>query len=125
MARPADAEQAVSLVRLTGLDGGDVGFFRIVAVLTVVLGSLVVAILVLSARFAADVDPVERTLACCVLAIESLISASAVVVGLLGHHSLPFALTAAAFPPIVLAIVKCWPHREAEELEVGYNGEHA
>jgi hypothetical protein len=124
-ARTGDAEQAASLLRLTGLDGGDVGFFRIVAGLVVVLGTLLVAILVLTARFAAGVDPVERTLACCVLAVESLVSGTAVVLGLLGHRSLPFALTAAALPAIVLAIVKCWPHREAEEREVGYNGDHA
>jgi hypothetical protein len=122
--RADDAEQAASLVQLSGLDGGDTGFFRLVAVLTVVLGILLVAVLVLAARFAADVDPVERTLACCVLGMEGLISGLAVVLGLLGHRSLPFALTAAALPAIVLAIVKCWPHREAEELELGYNGQH-
>ena len=122
--RAGDAEQASSLLRLSGLDGGDAGFFRLVAVLTVVLGTLLIAMLVLSARFAADVDPVERTLACCVLAVEGLVSGLAVVLGLLGHHSLPFALTAAALPAIVLAIVKCWPHREAEDQELGYNGSH-
>ncbi|MEQ1787697.1 MAG: hypothetical protein ABL966_11635 [Acidimicrobiales bacterium] len=120
--RAPDAEQAASLLRLSGLDGGDTGFFWLVAVLTVLLGSLVVAVLVLSARFAADTDPLERTLACCVLAIEALISGVAVVLGLLGHHSLPFALTAAALPALVLAIVKCWPHRDADELDLGYNG---
>jgi hypothetical protein len=124
VARPDDAEQAVSLVQLSGLDGGDTGFFRLVAVLTIVLGGLLVAVLVLGARFAADIDPVERTLACCILAVESLISGLAVVLGLLGHHSLPFALASAALPAIVLAIVKCWPHREAEEQELGYNGGH-
>jgi hypothetical protein len=122
--RADGAEQAASLVQLSGLDGGDTGFFRLVAVLTVVLGVLLVAVLVLAARFAADVDPVERTLACCVLGVEGLISGLAVVLGLLGHRSLPFGLTAAALPAIVLAIVKCWPHREAEDQELGYNGEH-
>jgi hypothetical protein len=24
----------------------------------------------------------------------------------------------------VLALVKCWPHREAEDPELGYNGSH-
>jgi hypothetical protein len=122
--RADEAEQASSLLRLSGLDGGDTGFFRLVAVLTVVLGTLLVALLELSARFAADVDPVERTLACCVLGVEGLVSGLAVVLGLLGHHSLPFALTAAALPVIVLALVKCWPHREAEDPELGYNGSH-
>jgi heme A synthase len=94
------------------------------AAATVVLGVLLVAVLAVTARFAADVDPVERTLACGVLAVEALISALAVVLGLLGNHSLPFALTAATFPVLVLAIVKCWPHREAEGPQVGYNDGH-
>lgn len=122
--RADGAEQAASLLQLGGLDGRDAGFFHLVAGLTVVLGGLLVAVLVLAARFAADVDPVERTLTCCVLAVEALISGVAVVLGLLGHHSLPFALTAAALPALILAIVKCWPHRDAEAQELGYNGTH-
>lgn len=123
--RADGAEQAASLIRLGGLDGRDASFHYLMAVLTVALGGLLLAVLVLAARFAADVDPVERTLTCCVLAVEALVSGIAVVLGLLGHTSLPFALTAAALPALVLGIVKCWPHREAEELELGYNGGHA
>jgi len=121
--RPAEAEQAVSLIRLTGIDG-DADFFRTMAVLALVLGLLLVAVLVLAARFAAGADPVERTLACCLLAVEALLAGVAVVLGLLGHRSLPFALTAATLPVLVLAIVKCWPHREADERQLGYNGGH-
>ncbi|MEO6318215.1 MAG: hypothetical protein ABIP36_05460, partial [Acidimicrobiales bacterium] len=47
--RPSDAEAATSLIRLTGLDGGDVGFFRVVAVSTLILGGLAVAVLTLAA----------------------------------------------------------------------------
>jgi hypothetical protein len=122
--QPAGAERATSLVQLSGLDGGDVDFFRLMAVLTVLLGGLLVVVLTLAAQYAAGVDPVRRTLACCVLAVEALISALAVVLGLLGHHSWPFAVTAAALPALVLAIVKCWPHREADEGQLGYNGGH-
>jgi hypothetical protein len=122
--RADGAEQAASILQLGGLDGRDAGFFHLVGALTLVLGGLLVAVLVLAARFAADVDPVERTLTCCVLAVEALIAGVAVVLGLLGHTSLPFALAAACLPALVLAIVKCWPHREAEGQELGYNGSH-
>lgn len=122
--RADGAEQAASLLQLGGLDGRDPGFFHLVAGLTVVLGGLLVAVLVLAARFAADVDPVERRLACCLLAVEALVAAVAVVRGLGGHLGLPFALTAAFLPPLVVAIVKCRPAREAGEQELGYNGTH-
>jgi len=108
--RPADAEQAASLVRLTGLDGRDVGFFRLAAGLTFVLGALLVVILVLAARFAADRDPLERVLASGVLAIEVVASlAAAVVVVVIGDDGLPFLLPALAFPVLVIALVTCWP----------------
>lgn len=122
--REAGAEQAASLVQLTGLDGRDSGFFPLMVAVIAVLGLLLVVLLVLTARFAAGADPVERTLACCVLALEALVAAVAVVLGLLGHRSLPFALTAAAFPPLVLALITCWPHDEAEGGQLGYNGGH-
>lgn len=122
--RPADMEPAVSLIQVSGLDGRDAGFFRLVGVLTVVLGVLLVAVLVLSARFAADVDPVERMLACGTLAVEALVAAAAAVAVVLGHDSPPFLLTAAAFPVLVVAMVTCWPHREADEQQLGYNDGH-
>ena len=61
--QPPDAEQAASLLRLSALDGRDSGFFNLIVVVTLVLGGLLVALLVLAARFAADTDPVERVLA--------------------------------------------------------------
>lgn len=122
--RPPDAEQAASLLRLSGLDGRDAGFFRLVGALTVVLGVLLVVVLVLAARFAADVDPVERRLASGVLAVEALVPAAAAGAVVLGHDSLPFVLTAALFPVLAVAGVTCWPHREAEEQQLGYNGGH-
>lgn len=107
--RPAGAEQAASLLRLTGLDGGDTGFFRLLAVLTLVLGGLVVLVLVLAARFAAAADPLERALACAVLALEAGLSGFALVLVVLGDRSLPVVLAAAALPVFVAAAITCWP----------------
>lgn len=122
--RPAGAEQAASLLRLTGLDGGDTGFFRLVAVLTVVLGGLLVLVLVLAARFAAGVDALERAMATAVLAIEAVLSGVALVLAVLGHRSLPFTLSAAALPLLVLATASCWPRPRAEQPHLGYNDPH-
>jgi hypothetical protein len=90
----------------------------------VVLGVLLVIVLALAARFAADVDPLERMLACGTLAVEALVSAAAAVAIVLGHDSPPFILAAAAFPVLVVAVLTCWPHREAEEEQLGYNDGH-
>jgi len=111
LGRPADAEQAASLLHLTGLDGRDVGFFRLVAGVTFVLGVLLVVVLALAARFAADADVVERTLASCVLGTEVVASITAgVLMVIFDDHSLPFLLPVAALPILVLALVRCWPH---------------
>lgn len=107
--RPAGAEQAASLLRLTGLDGGDTGFFRLLAVLTVLLGGLLVVVLVLAARFAAETDPRERVIACSVLVLEALLSSVAVVLVVLGDRSLPVVVSAAALPVLVAATMSCWP----------------
>ena len=115
--RPAGAEQAASLLRLTGLDGGDTGFFRLLAVLTVVLGGLLVVVLTLAARCAADVDPVERGMATAVLAVEVVVCGLAAALVVLGERSLPYTLTAAALPLLVAAVVTVWPPS-------GYNRRH-
>jgi hypothetical protein len=107
--RPADAEQAASLLRLSGLDGRDSGFFTIIVLVTLLLGGLLVALLALAARFAADTDPLERTFASGLLVIEAAASAgSGVVVGL-GFRHLGFVLPAAALPILVVAAVAAWP----------------
>lgn len=122
--RPQDMGPAVSLLEVSGLDGRDAGFFRLVGLLTLAFGILLVIILTLAARFAADVDPLERMLACGTLGVEALVSAAAAVAIVLGHDSPPFILTSAALPVLVVAILTCWPHREAEEQQLGYNGGH-
>jgi hypothetical protein len=122
--RPADTEQAASLLRLTGLDGGDAGFFRVLAVLTVVLGGLLLVVLMLATRFAADGDHLERMLAAAVLGLEALGSGVAIVLVGLGHRSLPFAAGAASLPVLVVAMVTCWPRGSAESSRVRYNDGH-
>jgi hypothetical protein len=106
--RPPDAEQAASLVRLSGIDG-DTGLFQLIALVTVVLGGLLVAALVLAARFAADVDLLERTLATVVLGAEVLASLGCWVLLVLGFRHLGFVLPALALPVLVVAMVATWP----------------
>lgn len=122
--RPPDSEQAASLLRLTGLDGGDAGFFRALAVLTVTLGGLLLVVLVLAARFAADRDRLERMLAAAVLGLEAVASGAAIVLVGLGHRSLPFLAGAAALPVLVLAAITCWPRASARSPSVRYNEGH-
>jgi hypothetical protein len=112
---PPDAEQAASLLRLSSLDGRDSGFFTLIVLATLVLGGLVVALLSLSARFAADTDPIERTFACGLLVLEVAASlGSAVVVGL-GFRHLGFVLPAASLPVLVVAAVAAWPRSPAPD----------
>lgn len=129
--RPADSEQAASILRLTGLDGGDTGFFRLLAILTLLLGGLLVLVLALAARFAAEADPRERVIACSVLSLEVALSLAAVVLVGLGDRSLPVVLPAAALPLLVAATASCWPGSRpggrsgsAKHLRLGYNEQH-
>lgn len=109
LGRPPDAEQAASLLRLTALDGDDSGFFTLVAVATVVLGTLLAATLSLAARCAADADPIERFVATAVLAIEAAASLVAVVLVALGFRHAGFVLPALALPILVAAVISAWP----------------
>ena len=114
---PADAEEAASLLHLSALDGRDSGFFTLIVLVTLVLGGLLVAMLTLAARFAADTDPVERALASGVLILEVGASlASGVVIGL-GFRHLGFVLPAAALPVLVVAAVAAWPRVPAPNRE--------
>jgi hypothetical protein len=111
--RPPDAEQAASLLRLSVLDGRDSGFFTLIVLVTLVVGGLLIAMLALAARFAADRDHVERILACGLLAFEVAASVGCVVVVTLGFTHLGFVLPALALPVLVVATVAAWP-READ-----------
>lgn len=115
LGRPADAEQAASLLRLSGLDGGDSGFFNLVVVVTVVLGGLLVTALVLAARFAADADPLERVLAAGLLALEAVASVVCGVLVALGFRHAGFVLPALALPVLLLATAAAWPRDGSAE----------
>jgi hypothetical protein len=111
--RPADAEQAASLVRIGGLDGRDAGFFHLMLGTTVIVGGLLAVVLALAARFAADEDPVERGIATAVLAAEGaggLVGLGYVVWGGTWWPLLPALL---ALPVLGLAIRSSWPRRAA------------
>lgn len=122
--RPPDGEHAASLLRLSGLDGRDVGFFRVVTGFTLVLALLLGVVLVLAARFAAGTDRFERGVATGVLVVQSGGAGAALGLVVLGHHSLPFVLPAALLPLLVLAAIGCWPSPPAEPAAVGYNDPH-
>lgn len=107
--RGADAEQAASLLRLSGLDGRDTGFFNLMAVLIATVGALLVAVLVLAARAAADGDPVDRLLASAVLVVETGLCVAAGVLVIVGFRGLPYTIPAAALPLVALVTVASWP----------------
>jgi hypothetical protein len=106
--RPPDAEQAASLLRLTALDG-NAGFFTLVALLVAVVGGLLVAVLAIAARFAADIDTVERVLASALLGLEVLASVTCGVLVALGFRHTGFVLPALALPALVVAAWSAWP----------------
>jgi hypothetical protein len=112
---PADAEQAASLLRLSDLDGRDSGFFTLIVLVTLVVGGLLVAMLTMAARFAADTDPVERALASGLLALEVAASLGCAVVVGLGFRHLGFVLPAVGLPVLVIAAVGAWPRSPAPE----------
>jgi hypothetical protein len=127
VARPAGAEEANSLLGLSGLDGGDVEFFTLMAAVIGVLGALVVVVLVVAARCADDPDPVNRALASAVLVVEAGGGAVALVLVVLGSRGLPFIVPAAALPLAVLAAISGWPRASAPDAPmagIGYNERH-
>ena len=109
LGRPADAEQAASLLRLSALDGGDTGFFTLIVLVTVGVGALLVTLLVLGTRFAADADPLERWFATGLLALEVLGSLTCLVLVVSGFRHAGFVLPALALPILVLATVAVRP----------------
>jgi len=115
--RPEGAEEAASLLRLTALDGRNSGFFTTVVLVTLVLGGLLITVLVLAARFAADADPLERTFAAGLLALEAAASVGSGVLLVLGFRHLGFVLPATALPVLVVAAVAAWPRAAASGVE--------
>ena len=113
--RAAGAEQAASILRLTSLDGRDPGFFDLIVLMTVIVGGLLVALLVLAARFAGDSDPLERALATGVLALEVIGSLTCWVLLALGFRHIGFVLPALALPILGAATVAVWPRADIPE----------
>jgi hypothetical protein len=118
----ADAEQAASLLRLSGLDGADGGFFDLIVVVTLLFGGLLVAALVLAARCAADADGAERAMATGVLGIET--SAALVCAGFVafGFRHAAFVLPTLALPLLLAAMVAAWPALRVPEVEAPPRG---
>ena len=108
-----DAQQAASLLRLSGLDGGNSGFFNLIVLVTVVVGGLLIALLAIAARFAADTDPTERLLATGLLGLEALASVAAWILVALGFRHAGFVLPALALPVLVVATLAARPRRPA------------
>jgi hypothetical protein len=104
-----DTEQAASLLRLTALDGRDTGFFTLIVLVTLVIGGLIIAALVLAARFAADDDPLERSLAAGLLGIEVVWAVACWVLVALGFRHAGFVLPALSLPILVVAAWAAWP----------------
>ena len=113
--RPVDAAPTDALVRLSRTDG-DTAYFALMVLLVVVLGALLVTLLALGARFARSTDPVERLVACAVLAIQLGAAAYLTVLWLLGEHGWPFLGAALATPLLAIALATCWPPRGTWDL---------
>jgi hypothetical protein len=107
----ANGEQAASLLRLSGLDGGG-SYFSLIVAVTSVLAVLLVAALALAARGAADDDPLERLAASGVLGLEAIASLTCIGFLLFGFRHAGFVMAALAFPVLVAATVAAWPPRE-------------
>ena len=95
---------------------------------SLVLGGLLVAVLALAARFAADADPLERVarLRHC-SAVEALVSVAAVVVlGCWASGTCRFVLPAAALPLLVVATVAVLAatHEAERDRNSRYNDGH-
>ena len=112
-----DAPRAASLLRLSGIDGRNSGFFHLIVLVTLVVGGLLVALFALAARFAADVDPIERSLATGLLGVEVLGSVVAWVLLALGFRHAGFVLPALALPFLVIATRAAWP-RHSEPVPI-------
>lgn len=108
LGQPVDAEPAIALVRLSRIDG-DTAFLAAMVVVVVVLSALLGTLTAVAAQLAAGTDPLERSLASALLAIELGASGYAIVRLALGAHGLPYVATALAFPVLAVALGTCWP----------------
>jgi hypothetical protein len=114
--RPADAELASSLVRVSRLDG-DGSLALLIVLLVVVLAGLTTLLLGLAARFAAGTDRVERWTVVGVLGAELLATAYAVARVASGDRAVVWMVVALQLPLVVAALVAGWPARAASSAQ--------
>ena len=79
------------------------------ALLVTVVGGLLIAVLVIAARFAADRDTVERILAAGFLGLEVIGATACAVLVAIGFRHTGFVLPAVALPVLVVAAWSAWP----------------
>lgn len=102
---------ASMLLDVSRIDGD--GSMYALLVLAVAFGTtLSVIALSLAARFAAGDDPLERIVACAVLALELAVGGYGAARLLDGGRSVAALALAAHVPILVWAIVRCWPPPE-------------
>lgn len=105
------SEQAAGLLEVSRIDGD--GSMYALLVLALAFGTtLAVTALSLAARFAAGPDPVERLVACSVLALEVCVAGYGAARVLQGSRSAAVILLAAQLPVVMYAMVRCWPPPE-------------
>lgn len=108
--RPVD-DPATALLRLSRVDG-DTAFFALILLLLVVGAGLLATITAICARFAAGPDPLERWMACGLLAVQLGASAYALVHLVTGADGWPYVSGGLAFPVVAVALATCWPPRQ-------------
>lgn len=105
---PVNAKPDIALLRLSRVDG-DTAFLAIMVVVVLTLSALLVTLMAATAQLAASTDPLERSLASALLAIELGASGYGIARLVLGAHGLPYLGTALAFPVLAAAFATCWP----------------
>lgn len=124
----ADAKAAgtpaseVSLLRVSVTDG-DPRFFTLMVAVVVLLAASLTLLLTVAARCARSRDPIERFVACAVLALELPVAMYGLARIFLGHHEWPYLLAAIHVPVLTVAIATCWPRSSGSPApETRYNG---
>ncbi len=97
-----------TLATVSQIDG-DGRMFALIVLAVVAIGWLSAFLLVLAARFAAGVDPTERTIACAVLGLEIGLCGYGLAACLGGSRSAPALVAAVNLPLAMAAMVACWP----------------
>ena len=126
---PPRSGPAPMLLRLSGFDGGDAGFFRLMGGFVAVVAGALVVVLAVAARGADGDDPLDRALATCVLVAEAALCVAGIAMTIWewGQPRLLTVVSAVAFPVVVAAAMAAWPRGvdpDADGSGVGYNHGH-